>query len=81
MNPSETTDRICEALETVPEKHLMIIELANRFYKGTGELDYDGLAEIQPEVNLAMAEAKMYGSHTLMAVNALMRLEAVPADV
>lgn len=81
MDETATLDLICEAMETVPVKHLMIIDLAHRFNKGKGELDYEGLSKIQPEVNLAIIEAKMYGAHTLQAVDALLRLEAIPADV
>ncbi|GAJ00920.1 unnamed protein product, partial [marine sediment metagenome] len=58
----------------------LIIELANRFTKD-GQLDYDALAEAQPEVNVAIAEAKMYGAYTIRAVSTLEQLEAIPADV
>lgn len=80
MNEPETVERVFCALKKVPQKSLLIIELANRFTKD-GDLDYDGLAEAQPEVEVAIAEAKMYGSHTLVAVDTLRRLEATPADV
>ncbi|GAJ13344.1 unnamed protein product [marine sediment metagenome] len=80
MNEPETVERVFCALKKVPPKSLLIIELVNRFTKD-GNLDYDGLAEAQPEVNVAIAEAKMYGSHTLIAVDTLRRLEATPADV
>ena len=80
MNESEHIERVVNALKKVPSKSLLIIELANRFTKG-GKLDYEGLAEAQPEVNMAIAEAKMYGSHTLMAVDTLKHLEARTADV
>ena len=80
MEESEYIEKVICALKKVPEKRLLIIELANRFTKDGG-LDSDGLAQHQPEVNLAIAEAKMYGSHTLVAVDTLKRLEAVPADV
>ncbi|GAI89441.1 unnamed protein product, partial [marine sediment metagenome] len=63
-----------------PPKDLLIIELANRFTKD-GQLDYDALAEAQPEVNVAIAEAKMYGAYTIRAVSTLEELEAIPADV
>ncbi len=59
---------------------MLIIELANNFTKG-GMLDYDGLADAQPEVDMAIAEAKTYGTHTLRAVDALKQLEAIPSDV
>lgn len=80
MNESESIERVISALEKVPPKSLLIIELANRFTKD-GSMDFTGLAEAQPEVNLAIAEAKMYGAHTLVAVDTLRKLEARPADV
>ena len=77
MSESENIERVVRALQTVPPKSLLIIELANRFMKD-GQLDNDALADAQPEVNVAIAEAKMYGSHTLRAVDTLERLEAIP---
>ena len=80
MKESEYIDRIVRSLIIVPPKNLLIIELANK-YTRDGELDYEGLAEVQPEVNRALAEAKMYGSYTLLAVASLSRLEAKVTDV
>ena len=80
MNEPQDIERLISALKKVPAKRLMIIELANRFTID-GQLDYDGLAQVQPEVNLAIAEAKMYGANTLVAVDTLKRQEAIPADV
>lgn len=77
MTEAENIDKVVKALLKVPEKKLLLIELANSIPIKNGELDYDELAKRQPEVNLAIAEAKAYGSHTLMAVDALIRLEAV----
>jgi len=76
----ENIEQVVRALEKVPAKELLIIELANRFMKD-GQLDYDALAEVQPDVELAVAEAKMYGAHTIRAVDTLENLEAIPADV
>ena len=76
MNEPEYIEKVVCALKKVPAKQLLIIELANRFTRD-GELDCDDLAQHQPEVNLAIAEAKMYGAHTLAAVDTLRRLEAV----
>ncbi len=76
MGEPENIERVVRALEKVPPKDLLIIELVNRFMKD-GQLDYDALAEVQPEVNRAIAEAKMYGVHTLRAVNALEQLETI----
>ena len=80
MSESQDIERLIFALKKVPAKRLLIIELANRFTVD-GELDYDGLTQAQPEVNLAIVEAKMYGAYTLMAVDTLKRLEAIPANV
>ena len=81
MENKEYIDRVIAALKKVPAKELLIIELANRFTKEDGQLDYDALAEAQPEVNRAIDEAKMYGAHTLVAVDTLKRLEAIATNV
>lgn len=80
MNEPEYIEKVVCALAKVPAKHLLIIELANNFTKD-GDLDHEDLANHEPEVNMAIAEAKMYGANTLVAVDTLRRLEAVPADV
>ncbi len=80
MNEPEYIKRVVRALKKVPPKKLLIIELVNRFTVN-GELDVEALAEAEPEINLAIAEAKMYGAHTIRAVDTLERLEAIPADV
>jgi len=77
VSESENIERVVRALEKVPPKTLLIIELVNRFMKD-GQLDNDALADAQPEVNVAVAEAKMYGTHTLRAVSTLEQLEAIP---
>ncbi len=77
MSESENIERVVRALEKVPPKSLLIIELVNRFMKD-GQLDNDALADAQPEVNVAVAEAKMYGAHTIRAVSTLEQLEAIP---
>ncbi len=77
MSESENIERVVRALEKVPAKSLLIIEMVNRFMKD-GQLDNDALAEAQPEVNVAVAEAKMYGAHTIRAVSTLEQLEAIP---
>jgi len=81
MSESENIERVVASLKSVPEKHLLIIELANSAPRKDGKLDYEELANIQPEVNMAIAEAKMYGSHTVMAVDTLKRLDAEKEDV
>jgi len=81
MRETKDLDRIIVALKKVPEKHLLIIELANRLCAEDGQIDNDELERIQPEVNLATAEAKMYGAHTLIAVDTLKRLSPRTEDV
>jgi len=80
VNEPEYINRVVRALKKVPPKKLLIIELVNRFTVN-GELDVEALAEAEPEVNLAVAEAKMYGAHTIRAVDTLERLEAIQTDV
>ena len=81
MKEAEGLDRIIAALKKVPVKRLLIIELVNRVSSEGGQLDYNELERIQPEVNLAVAEAKMYGAHTLVAVDTLKRLPPRMEDV
>jgi len=73
-------ERVVAALKKVPEKRLLIIDLANRIPMKDGQLDYDAVTAIQPEVNMAVAEAKMYGTQTLMAVDSLKRVIAQGQD-
>ena len=74
MTESEDIERVVAALKKVPEKRLLLIGLANRIPMKDGQLDYDAVTAIQPEVNMAIAEAKMYGTQTLMAVDSLKRV-------
>jgi hypothetical protein len=76
MTEAENIDRVVAALLKVPEKRLLIIELANVLPIVNGELDYAELANRQLEINLAIAEAKVYGAHTLQSVDSLVRLRA-----
>jgi hypothetical protein len=76
MTQKEDIDRIVAALLKVTAKKLLIIELANTTPIVNGELDYSELADRQLAVNLAIAEAKVYGAHTLQAVDSLVRLRA-----
>ena len=77
MTESEDIDRVVTALLKVPEKKLLIIEIANAIPIVNGELDYAELADRQLAVNLAIAEAKVYGAHTMQAVDSLVRLRAI----
>ncbi len=75
MTDQEYLDRMVVILRKIPEKRLLIIDLANQLTKD-GSIDYQAAADIQPEINLAIAEAKAYGTHTLRAVDCLWRLRA-----
>ena len=78
MDTAEKIEGVINALLKVPEKRLLIIELVAQIPIKYGELDPAQLADRQPEVNLAIAESKAYGSHTLMAVDCLIRLSGQP---
>ena len=75
------TERIIAALKKVPAKELMIIQLANSIPIKDGIFDIPILQAKQTEINLAEAEAKSYGAHTLMAVDSLMRVRAKEDEV
>jgi hypothetical protein len=77
VNDPETIDRVVAAILTVPEKKLLIVQLVNSIPVVNGELDYQELSNRQLEINLAIVEAKTYGSHTMMAVDSLVRLRAI----
>ncbi|MFC1990301.1 hypothetical protein ACFLVW_07120 [Chloroflexota bacterium] len=77
MTEATDIERVVAALKEVPEKRLLIIDLANRIPMKDGQLDYDAVTAIQPEVNMAIAEAKMYGAQTLMAIDSLKRVMAL----
>ncbi len=76
MTEAEDIERVVDILRKVPEKRLLLIDLANSIPIKYGLLDLNTLADKQREVNLAVAEAKAYGSRTIMAVDALVRLRA-----
>lgn len=80
MRDDKYIELVVCALEKVPATSLLIIELVNRFTRN-GQLDYDALTDAQDEVEMAIKEAKIYGSHTIRAIDILDRLEAKPADV
>lgn len=77
MGESENIDKVIQALKRVPEKRLMIIELANRIPIKHGDLDIEVLSKMQKEINLATAEAAAYGTHTINAVVSLTSLMGV----
>jgi len=76
MSEADNIERLVEILRKVPEKRLLIIDLANSIPIKNGLMDLEVLAAKQREINLAIAEAKAYGSRTLLAVDALVRLRA-----
>jgi PRTRC genetic system protein C len=61
-------------LRRVPEKRLRVFELAAELLDARGDLDVDEAARRQPEINLAVAEAKAYAAATQQASEALRRL-------
>ncbi len=79
-NQSETIERIVGIIKKVPAKQLRIIELANTIPFKDGMPDPAVLSERQLEINLAVTEAKVYGSHTIMAVDALVRLRSTEEE-
>lgn len=76
QHKEDITERIIAALKKVPEKKLLLIDLANIIPIKNGMFDMPTLQAKQQEINLAEAEAKSYGGHTIMAVDSLMRLRA-----
>jgi len=80
MGEAEDIEKVVSALKKVPEKHLLIIELANRIPLRGGDLDPTVLADMIPEINLATAEAASYGGQTIQAIDALVRIAGQPAE-
>ena len=74
MSEADEIEKVIHALSKVPEKRLLIIELANSIPIKSGSLDLTVISEKRREINLAIAEAKAYGTHTILAVDALVRL-------
>jgi hypothetical protein len=77
MKEAENIERVVNAIRKVPAKSLRIIELANQIPIVNGIPDEKVMADLQPEINLATAEAKMYGAHTLSAVVAIANIKGV----
>jgi len=80
MNEPESIEEVVSALAKVPAKQLLLLELANQIPIKYGEFDYAVVTELQPKINLAIAEAKMYGAHTIKAVDSLIRLQNRESD-
>ena len=69
-------DRVIKALATVPEKHLLIVDLAGELTTEKGTLDYELVNERMPDINMAVAEARAYARATANAINALKNIPA-----
>lgn len=67
---------VVSILRRVPAKRLRIVELASELLDEHGEVDVDAAAVRQPDINLAIAEAKAYARATQQAVKALRQLPA-----
>lgn len=74
MSDREVIDQIVEILRKVPEKKLLIIELANSIPMKYGGLDVEAVREMQPQITLAVHEAKAYSERTAKAVASLVKL-------
>ncbi|MDP2659923.1 MAG: hypothetical protein Q8R28_04255 [Dehalococcoidia bacterium] len=74
MTEREDIEMVVAVLKKVPEKKLLLIDIANRVAVKDGELDQAALAEIQPEVERAISEAKEYAGFTSRAVGALLTM-------
>jgi len=74
MTEVNDIDKVVNALQRV----LLIIELANSIPRKGGDLDVTVLSDMIPEINQATAEAVAYGSQTIQAVDALVRVHGQP---
>ncbi len=74
-------ERVLRALTTVPEKRLLIIDLATELTNKEGALDYEQVRERLPDINLAVAEAQVYAKATATAINALKQIPARGQDI
>ena len=70
------SNEVIQALMSVPEKRLLLVQLANELVGPNGELDYEKAVERTPEVNLAVAEANAYARATQEALRALTSIPA-----
>ena len=67
---------VIAVLRRVPERRLRIVELAAELLGADGEVDADLAAERQPDINLAVAEARAYARTNQQAAEALRQLPA-----
>ena len=71
MGANET---VIAALRTVPEKRLLIVDLAREIIRPDGEVSYDEAQRRSGEINLAVAEARAYTMATERAREAIAEL-------
>lgn len=64
-------DLIIGILRQVPEKKLLIFELANKIPLQNGDFDFEALSENRIDIELAIREAKRYSVNTQHAVELL----------
>lgn len=70
-NDADSIERLVQALQKVPAKHLKLIDLANEIPLVNGVFDQNIIRRRQVEIRNAVEEAKMYGAHTASMVSAL----------
>lgn len=75
MDNKKEHDRIIRIISDVPEKKLMLVELAQQVWGAEGP-DWGMVQAKQPELNLAIAEVRAYSLSTERAVKALKELQA-----
>lgn len=80
MQEKESIKLVIGAIKKVPAKNLLLIDLANDLVIN-GKFDRDKASDLAPTINLAVAEAKMYGASTMIAAEALKEIEALVQNV
>ncbi|MDD5411133.1 MAG: hypothetical protein PHF31_06920 [Methylobacter sp.] len=71
MSAQEDIEKFLRALSRVPETKLTLLDLARKCVDDDGKLDYSKVRNNQAEINLAIAQAQIYGATTAQAVVAL----------
>ena len=77
MSPDPTLEAVVEALKTVPERRLALIELARKVIRSDGSLDQEAVLFHMKELELAIEEAEAYSESTrslVWSVKALLRV-------
>jgi hypothetical protein len=70
----DNIELVVAALRKVPEKRLLLIEIVNQVGVKNGEMDYEKLLDLQPQLKMAATEAKVYAGHTARAISSLLEL-------